>query len=445
MDRQVESYLKDRGYAVGAHAERKDDGGEQGYSEWFGTKVLGLDTEAYRREFWREAYATGHTIGHVPRTLGALMREKGLRRGDERAAFLVELALLQGAVYPFWVLGRLLAREVARLRRGTYYEKERERRWRLADERVAIRVRRTANPRPSLDAVRDAWRLVHATRGRGHALAVLRCGALLEDLEGYVDNHAYVARGVPGIRGRAPGIKGLFRTEAPDLFEQYRNVMRCKALAKRYRQAVGCPDPVPTAAVLPAPVLPVPPVPPLPTRCATAGPPASVPSDFAAERSGAKSEDQGGADPRTDVSDTGMDGVDPWTGGTVGAGGVAFPLLPCLRDAESLAAWMRAHGNTAYLRTREWLRTPEIPYTSAHLLPAGAREEAARILSFGEGTLVAVEAAIALRIDPACVAAEPGARVVRTAGGRRAPSTPRRVREWLAGAAGLRARNGAAA
>ncbi|MDD6029776.1 MAG: hypothetical protein PUE68_03060, partial [Kiritimatiellae bacterium] len=300
-------------------------------------------------------------------------------------------------------------KEVARLRRGTYYEKERERRWRLADARVAIRVRRTANPRPSLCAVRDAWRHVHATRGREHALAVLRCGALLEDLEGYVDNHAYVVRGVPGIRGRAPGIKGLFRTEAPDLFDDYKNVMRCKALAKRYRQAVGCPDPVPTAAVLPAP----------------------VPSDFAAERPGAKPEGTGEAD--------------PWTGGTVEAGGVAFPLLPCLRDAESLAAWMKAHGNTAYLRTREWLKTPEIAYTAVHLLPAGAREEAARILSFGEGTLVAVEAAVALRIDPACVGADPGARVVRSAGGRRVPSTPRRVRDWLAGAAGLRARNGKAA
>ncbi|MDD6030095.1 MAG: hypothetical protein PUE68_04685, partial [Kiritimatiellae bacterium] len=84
-------------------------------------------------------------------------------------------------------------------------------------------------------------------------------------------------------------------------------------------------------------------------------------------------------------------------------------------------------------------------YTAVHLLPAGAREEAARILSFGEGTLVAVEAAVALRIDPACVGAETGARVRRTAGGRRVPSTPRRVRDWLAGAAGLRARNGEAA
>ena len=396
MDRQVEAYLKDRGYAVEADAGRTGVGDEPGYSAWFETKVLGIDSEAYRREFWREAHATGHTIGQVPRTLGSLMREKGLRRGDERIAFLVEIALLQGAVYPFWVIGRLLAKEVARLRRGTYYEKERERRWRLADERMAIRVRRTANPRPSLDELRVAWRLVHSTRGREHALAVLRCGALLEDLEGYVDNHAYVVRGVPGIRGRAPGIKGLFRREAPDLFADYGNIMRCKALAKKYRQAVGCPDPVPTMAVLPVP----------------AGPP-TAPSGAPAE--------------------------------TVEVGGVVFPRLVCLKDAGALSAWMQAHGNTAYLRTREWLDKPEIAYTEAHLLPSDARATAARILSFGQGTLVAVEAAIALRIDPACVAAESGVRAKRTAGGQKAPSTPRRVREWLAGAAGLFARGRSAA
>ena len=57
---------------------------------------------------------------------------------------------------------------------------------------------------PGGDAVKS-WNIMY-----GYAMAVLRLGALLEDLERYVDNHAYVTRGVPGIRGRAPGIKGLF-------------------------------------------------------------------------------------------------------------------------------------------------------------------------------------------------------------------------------------------
>ena len=337
MDRQVEAYLKDQGYVVGTGAEGDGVEAAPSYSEWYTTKVLGLDTEAYRREFWREAFATGRSIGHEPRTIETLMRNVATRHGDFWSDILLCLALLQGVVYPFWLLARLAAKQVSRLRRSTYYERERERRWRLADERIAIRVRRTANPRPSLDEVRAAWRRVHATRGREHALAVLRCGALLEDLEGYVDNHAYVTRGVPGIRGRAPGIKGLFRDQAPDLFDDYRNIMRCKALAKKYRQAVGCPDPVPTSAILPAR------------------------PDFAAKPEGTVPPEE--------------DGADPWTGGTVVAGGVAFPHLPCLEDAESLAAWMRVRGNTAYLLTREWLKTPAITYTAANLLPADARKE----------------------------------------------------------------------
>lgn len=431
MDRRVEAYLKSLDHAVGTAAERA--GSESGpcYSEWYATKVLGLDTEAYRREFWREAFATGRSIGHEPRTLGTLMRDARTRHGEFWCEILLALALLQGAVYPFWLLARLLAKRVSRLRRSTYYEKERERRWRLADERVAIRVRRTANPCPSLEEIRAAWRHVHATRGRDHALAVLRCGALLEDLEGYVDNHAYVTRGVPGIRGRAPGIKGLFRERAPDLFDDYKNVMRCKALAKKYRQAVGCPDPVPTAAVLPATT--EPPATPADMPAESAG---AASSELAAERVAAKS----AAAPAESVA-----GMNPWAGETVEAGGVAFPRLPCLESPCVLSAWMAAHGNTAYLRTREWLKMSETDYSEAHLLPPGARGEAARILSFGNGTLVAVEAAIALRIDPACVEAGPDARVVRTAGGRRAPSTPRRVRDWIAGPAGRRAREGAAA
>ena len=124
---------------------------------------------------------------------------------------------------------------------------------------------------------------------------------------------------------------------------------------------------------------------------------------------------------------------------------MVFPRMPCLENVEKLTAWMASHGNTAYLCTRAWLMKPEITYTNAHLLPSDAREEAARILSFGDGALVAVEAAIALRIDPACVHLDPAVRVRRTVGGQKLPSTPRRVRDWLLGAVGVRAREGAAA
>ena len=416
MDKSVERYLLEHGYDVVREprvADASDGGGASpgNYGEWFDERVLGLDSEGYRRAFWREAHATGHTIGHVPRTLDTLLREQCGPRADAQCGFLLAVALLQGGIYPFWLLARLLTREINRLRRGTYYARERERRHRLADERRAIRVRRTVNPRPTLDEIRTAWAFVRSTRGREHSMAVLRLGALLEDLERYVDNHAYVTRGVPGIRGRAPGIKGLFADEAPDLREAYKSVMRCKALAKRYRQACDCADPVPEEALLPV-------------RASTgepASPPGDVSADFAAERSAAKSHG-----PVAAV-------------GTRFVGGESFPFLPCLEELGALRTWMVDHGNTAYLRTQSWATRPEGTYSERNLLREASLELAAEILRFGDGTLVALEAAVALRIDPECVTrdAVPDARVRTLLGGRRPLRVAARVRAWLSRWRGL--------
>lgn len=379
MKESTRRHLLQHGYEIPREPPRSEDG-ETSYTEWFDTRVLGLDSEDYRREFWREVHATGHTIGHVPRTLGTLLRELHALPGSDTCGILLAIALLQGATYPFWVLGRYFAREAARLRRRTYYDRERERRWRLADERVAIRLRRTLNPCPSVDQLRAAWARVQSTRGREHVDAVLRCGSLLEDLEGYVDNHAYTRRGHPGIFGRAPGIKGFLREKAPDLYFIYKSVMRCKALAKRYRQATGCPDPVPVEAVLPV-------------NAASPSP-----------------------------------------------GGMTFPVFPCLRDASALAAWMRDHGNTTYLRTQSWVRNPDGVYTEANLLPDGAQQAATEILTFGNGTLVALEAAIALRIAPECVGLDDGVHPLTRLGGQKVPRVPQRVLAWLRGDFGRRAR-----
>lgn len=429
MDKSVERYLLEHGHEVVREprgADASDGGGASpgNYGEWFDERVFGLDSEGYRRAFWREVHATGHTIGHVPRTLDTLLREQCGPRADAQCGFLLAVALLQGGIYPFWLLARLLTREINRLRRGTYYVRERERRHRLADERRAIRVRRTVNPRPSLDEIRAAWALVRSTgpaaapRGE-HTMAVLRLGALLEDLERYVDNHAYVTRGVPGIRGRAPGIKGLFAKEAPDLRGAYKSVMRCKALAKRYRQACDCADPIPEEALLPARA----------SAVASASPPGDVPADFAAERSAARSR---GPAPAV---------------GTRAVGGVSFPFLPCLEELGALRAWMVDHGNTAYLRTQSWATRPEGTYSERNLLRGASLELAAEILRFGDGTLVALEAAVALRIDPDCVArdAVPGARVRTLLGGHRPLRVAARVRAWLSRCRGLCAGSGAVA
>lgn len=409
----------------------------QNYGEWFNEKVLGLDSPDYRHAFWREVHATGHTMGHIPRTLDSLLREQCGSRVDAQCGLLLAFAFLQGGIYPFWLLARLLSREVYRLRRGTYYARERERRHRLADERHAIQVRRTVNPKPSLDEIRTAWNQVRATVTRGrssgagvvpaadavaprnvHTMAVLRLGALLEDLERYVDNHAYVTRGIAGIRGRAPGIKGVFANEAPDLREVYKAVMRYKALAKRYRQACGCVDPIPEEALLPVQES----VDSVLMSSSGRDPSGVVTGDFTAERLGVWSAGR------------------PASGETRVVGGVAFPVLPCLGDVASLEAWMAEHGNTAYLRTQDWVRSPDRVYSERHLLREESLGTAAEILRFGDGTLVALEAAIALRIDPDCVprdtvSAEGGdfasAHIVRCLGGRRSLRVAKRVRMWL--------------
>ncbi len=410
----VERYLLERGHEVVREPRDADAscgvGASSGaYVDKFDERVLGLDSEEYRRAFWREVHVTGHTIGHVPRTLDTLLREQCGPRADAQCGLLLAVALIQGGIYPFWLLARLLTREIGRLRRVTYYARERERRHRLADERRAIRVRRTVNPRPSLDEIRAAWAIVRSTgsvaapRGE-HTMAVLRLGALLEDLERYVDNHAYVTRGVPGIRGRAPGIKGLFADKAPDLREAYKPVMRCKALAKRYRQACDCVDPIPEEALLPVRA----------SAVAPASTPREVSVDFAAERSAAESRV-------------------PVTVGTRSVGGGAFPYFPCLDGLGALQAWMADHGNTAYLRTQSWVARPEGTYSERNLLREESLKLAAEILRFGDGTLVAFEAAVALRIDPECVTRDSisDVRVRTLLGGHRPLRVAARVRAWL--------------
>ena len=213
MEKTIEKFLVVHGYKTETTTQRTSAREIRGmstehYGDWFNQKVLGLDSEEYRRAFWHEVSTTGHTIGHVPRTLKTLLRDHHVARGSETCGVLLALAIVQGGIYPFWFISRYLSRRITRMRRSGYYARERERRYRLADERRSIRIRRTANPCPSINEIREAWSVVQATQKRGcrsthnHALAILRLGALLEDLECYVDNHAYVTRGVPGIRGR---------------------------------------------------------------------------------------------------------------------------------------------------------------------------------------------------------------------------------------------------
>ena len=149
------------------------------------------------------------------------------------------------AVAPF--LRRCATEKVNALRRRLvrplYYEQENARRRALAAERRRVLRRRTESPCPTREAILDAW--THAREGRE---AMLRFGSLLEDLACYVDHELRLAGG--RIVGRAPGIKGWLRENVPALALRYTTVMRYKAAAKKLRQVVELPDPIPVAAVL---------------------------------------------------------------------------------------------------------------------------------------------------------------------------------------------------
>ena len=149
------------------------------------------------------------------------------------------------AAAPF--LRRCATEEVNALRRRLvrplYYGRENARRRALAAERRRVRRRRTESPCPTREAILDAW--THAREGRE---AMLRFGSLLEDLACHVDHGLRLAGG--RIVGRAPGIKGWLRENVPALALRYATVMRYKAAAKKLRQVVELPDPIPVAAVL---------------------------------------------------------------------------------------------------------------------------------------------------------------------------------------------------
>ncbi len=348
MDKSVRKHLEAEGFVFAEASEENI-----GYFEWFNEKILGLDSEAYRKAFWREVHTTGHTIGHVPRTLDTLLQEKCLPYAESRLSLLFWIAVVQGGMYPFWLLARVLSQKIHKKRRSSYYPQERERRRRLAEERRAVVVRRTTNPQPTLQSIRELYGEIRRTRGRPagttSALAALRLGSLLEDLERYVDNHVIVKPGVFGCFGRAGGIKRLLEREAPDLFPHYNSIMRYKALAKRYRQACEVADPIPVEALLPA--------------------------------------------EKAEVE-------------KVSVGGVDFPDRPHHANAGDLAVWMHEHGNTAYLRTQDWAGNPDRTYSERDVLTLGNLKIAAEILKVFGGSLVALRAEISLRIDPECVSSD---------------------------------------
>ena len=214
------------------------------FFKWFEQDVMGFDSEEYRREFWREAYRHGRTIGHVPHTLSDQLRRRG-RRSEMVLFDALCISLLMGGAFAIWVMRRRIDLHLHRLRRPSYYETERARRLGLTEERRRIRRRTTLNARPTAEQLRDAF--LHA---RDSVSNMVRLGSLMEDLECYIDNS--LVFGEDGkIIARKGGIRRYIQSEIPDLYGSYKTLMRYKALARRFRQAVGISDPVSAASVLP--------------------------------------------------------------------------------------------------------------------------------------------------------------------------------------------------
>ena len=244
MRKSVEEYLEGRGCRIARQQAEPAPCTFETLIDGFLVHVLRLDSESYRRAFWREAYRNGHTIGHVPRTFESFFR-RNAHTFEEKVSLLLGVAALFGAYTVATLLYRRLSLLVKRLRRPTYYERERERRQKLALARREVRRHRTLNPQPTFDAIRAAIRTA-----RNSPESAIRLGSLLEDLECFVDNTLiHDAQGQ--IVGRRGGIKRLLQREAPDLFAKYSTIMRYKAMAKRFRQACDSAEPVPPATLLP--------------------------------------------------------------------------------------------------------------------------------------------------------------------------------------------------
>ena len=150
------------------------------------------------------------------------------------------------AVAALWFVPRLIAIALRKVRRPGYYEREKARRQALAHERLSTRRRTTLNPIPTPEALLAQFRRI-----RRNPREMLVFGSMLEDLEAYVDNS--LVRDPDGtIVGRKGGIKQWLWENCAELGKRYHTVMRYKALAKRFKQAIDLEDPIPVAYALTA-------------------------------------------------------------------------------------------------------------------------------------------------------------------------------------------------
>ena len=195
----------------------------------------------------------GKTIGAIVETDIAINHAVAPRyRWDamDLGTYMMALAPVS-AVAALWFVPRLIAIALRKARRPGYYAQEKVRRQALAHERRSTRRRTTLNPIPTPEALLAQFRRI-----RRNPREMLVFGSMLEDLEAYVDNS--LVRDPDGtIVGRNGGIKQWLRENCAELGKRYHTVMRYKALAKRFKQAIDLEDPVPVAYAIAAAEAPI--------------------------------------------------------------------------------------------------------------------------------------------------------------------------------------------
>ena len=170
-----------------------------------------------------------------------------IEENDRTGLYLLALAetalgLCVGTVV--WCVLKGVALALRKVQRPKYYPQERMRRQALARERRRVRQRTTLNVAPTAGELLAQWAKV-----KRNPVEMIRFGSMLCDLEAYVDNS--LLRNENGeIVGRNPGIRGWLNANCQPLAVHYKTVMGYKAMAEKFRQAVGLTDPYPAALAL---------------------------------------------------------------------------------------------------------------------------------------------------------------------------------------------------
>ena len=249
MNKQIKEHLQKRGVQF-MEAPRTDglfgtDRSASCFFNWFFEEIMRFDSLAYRRQFWLAASTKGYTIGPMPRTVWEFTDPR-IHRYNQWLANLLFMMILMGVSAVVWCLVKETSRHLRQLRRPTYYEQERAKRLAWAEERRKINKRTTSHACPTVQQLTEAFR-----GARQSPANMIRLGSLLEDLECYVNNKPYWSPETRQIVGRHGGIRQWLRENAPELSERYKTLMRYKALSKKFRQAVGIADPISASDVLP--------------------------------------------------------------------------------------------------------------------------------------------------------------------------------------------------